>query len=189
MSSETTFEDQASVPSLATAHGILMGLAFVVFMPIGAVLIRSIESKNALWIHASCQLTGLALVIAGLVTGVRLFQIKDQLDNNVHTVLGAVIAVGILLQPFIGYIHHRRYVRTQQRSNWSTIHVWFGRTLLLLGIVNGGLGLQLALGSPEYSEVGLIVYSVLAGVAGLLLLGLIAYVGKTKGNQGAKVDA
>jgi len=102
-----------------------------------------------------------------------------------------VIAAGLLLQPFFGYMHHRRYIRTQQRSAWAPLHVWYGRALLLLGILNGGLGLQLASGSPAYSRAGMIAYSVLAAVAGLALLGLIvhAHVAKTKADQRAKVDA
>lgn len=74
---------------------------------------------------------------------------------------------------FFGYIHHRRYVRTQRRSSWTVLHVWYGRVLILLGIINGGLGLQLASGSPAYSRAGMIVYSVLAALVGSLLMIII----------------
>jgi len=84
------------------------------------------------------------------------------------------VVAALLLQPFLGYIHHRRYMRTQERSAWTVLHVWYGRVLILLGIINGGLGLQLASGSPAYSRAGMIVYAVLAALAGFLLVVLIA---------------
>ncbi|KAK4442821.1 cytochrome b561/ferric reductase [Podospora aff. communis PSN243] len=188
MSSNIIFQDLPKVPSLATAHGTSMGLAFVVFFPLGALLVRFINSKHTVWIHAFCQLIGLALTIAGLATGIRMAKIIDRLHNNAHTILGTIVVAALFLQPFIGYFHHRRYIRTQTQSIWGTVHVWYGRALLFLGIINGGLGLQLAKGSPAYSEAGMIVYSVLAGLSGVSLLGLMVYVYVRKG-IGAKGDA
>ena len=53
--------------------------------------------------------------------------------------------------------------------------MYYGRVLLILGIINGGLGLQLASDSPAYSRAGEIAYSVVAGVGGLILLAIIAF--------------
>lgn len=53
--------------------------------------------------------------------------------------------------------------------------MYYGRVLLILGIINGGLGLQLASDSPAYSRAGEIAYSVVAGVAGLMLLAIMAF--------------
>jgi len=55
-----------------------MGLAFVVFFPIGAFLIRSVKSKHTVWIHISCQFIGLALTVTGLATGIRVAKIIDR---------------------------------------------------------------------------------------------------------------
>jgi low temperature requirement protein LtrA len=79
----------------------------------------------------------------------------------------------MLLQPFLGYIHHRQYLAKQKPTAWTHLHVWYGRILILLGIINGGLGLKLASDTPAHSLAGVIVYSILAGVVGLMLLGLI----------------
>lgn len=79
----------------------------------------------------------------------------------------------LLLQPVFGYIHHRRHLGTQKPSAWTGLHIWYGRVLVLLGILNGWLGLQLASGSPAYSRSGMIVYSVLAALAALALLLII----------------
>ncbi|KAG7411369.1 hypothetical protein Forpe1208_v009701 [Fusarium oxysporum f. sp. rapae] len=45
-------------------------------------------------------------------------------------------------------------------------HIWFGRVLMILGIINGGLGLQLA-GSPQCY---VIPYSAIAGIAAVLYI-------------------
>ena len=53
-----------------TAHGVLMGLAVVLFLPLGALLMRLPGSKNMLWVHAACQLFGLIVLILGFAMGV-----------------------------------------------------------------------------------------------------------------------
>jgi hypothetical protein len=55
-----------------------MGLTFVVLLPIGAFLIRFVRSKNSAWIHAACQVLGLAFMVGGLATGIRLAKIIDR---------------------------------------------------------------------------------------------------------------
>jgi len=89
----------------------------------------------------------------------------SQLHKNTHTILGTVVVVALLFQPFLGIIHHRRYLAVQKRTAWTYVHVWYGRILILLGIINGGLGLQLAANTMA----GKIAYSVLGGIMGALL--------------------
>jgi len=98
-----------------------------------------------------------------------------------------VIVVLLLFQPFLGYIHHRRYLSTQRPTVWTHVHVWFGRVLILVGIINGGLGLKLASDTPAYSRAGTIAYSVLAGVMGTLLVAMVIR-GKAK-VAGKKTEA
>lgn len=74
------YGDLPKVPSLAKAHGSLMGLAFVVIFPIGAVLVRAVRTKNAIWIHATCQLVGWILMIGGLVCGIKMGKILDRVS-------------------------------------------------------------------------------------------------------------
>jgi hypothetical protein len=82
----------------------------------------------------------------------------------------------MLLQPWSGYLHHRRFKKHGHKTKWTTAHVWFGRVLVLLGIVNGGLGLGLASGGVAYSEAGMIIYTICSGFAGLVLVALMAYI-------------
>ena len=48
------------------------------------------------------------------------------------------------------------------------MHIWYGRLLILLGIINGGLGLQLAANTTA----GEIIYGSVAGI--MLLIYLVA---------------
>lgn len=63
---------------------------------------------------------------------------------NTHTRLGVFVVALMGIQPILGWIHHSMYKKNQARGAFSYIHVWYGRALMILGIINGGLGLQLA---------------------------------------------
>lgn len=99
-----------------------------------------------------------------------------QLHKNAHTILGTVVVAALILQPFLGLIHHWRFKKTGGRTVWSTIHKWYGRVFMILGIVAGGSGLGLASDTPTYSKPGMIAYAVLAAVAGVALLALWTWV-------------
>ncbi len=95
--------------------------------------------------------------------------------SNTHTAFGIVIITLFLIQPIFGVIHHIQYKRNLTRAGVSHIHIWYGRILLVLGIVNGGLGLKLARNSPS----GEIAYGVVAGVVGLAYIAMCIF--KRKG--------
>ena len=57
-------------------------------------------------------------------------------------------------------------MRSHRRTFWAWGHIWFGRTLLILGAINGGLGLQLSANTIK----GEIAYGVIAGVVFLFYL-------------------
>ncbi len=87
-----------------------------------------------------------------------------------HTVLGTVVVSCMGIQPILGYLHHLHYLEHQSRGVVSYIHIWWGRSLMVLGVVNGGLGLQLAAAGNNF----VIAYSVVAGVIFLLYVGIKA---------------
>lgn len=76
-SAEVQYQDLHLVPSYLKAHGILMGLAFVVFFPMGTIMVRTMNFKGIVWAHAACQLVGWILMIAGLAMGTRVATIID----------------------------------------------------------------------------------------------------------------
>jgi hypothetical protein len=52
------------------AHGVLMGIAIILFFPIGAIITRLSKSPNLLRIHVGCQIAGLLVFFGGFGTGV-----------------------------------------------------------------------------------------------------------------------
>ena len=88
----------------------------------------------------------------------------------------------LLLQPVLGYVHHLIYVKEHKRTLWIYSHIWYGRALILLAVINGGLGLQLS-GNTVKGE---IAYGVIAGVMFLLYIAVlaIAYLRKDKSPEG-----
>jgi hypothetical protein len=56
------------------AHGILAGLAFVILFPIGAIAIRIIPGRFALFIHAGFQLIAYLIYMVAFGLGVWLVQ-------------------------------------------------------------------------------------------------------------------
>ena len=51
-------------------HGVIMGLAFAVVFPLGAILIRVASFRGLVWVHAAVQATAYAMALAGLGLGI-----------------------------------------------------------------------------------------------------------------------
>jgi hypothetical protein len=73
----------------------------------------------------------------------RLYSDFKQLDQA-HPIIGIVLFILIFFQPILGYMHHRLFKKYKRRTFWSHAHIWLGRIIITLGIINGGLGLDLA---------------------------------------------
>jgi hypothetical protein len=108
-------------------------------------------------------------------------------DLRGHAILGTIIVALFLLQPLIGTCHHRLYLAGRSNRLLRLGHVWYGRLLIILAIVNGGTGLQLAENSPGGEK----AYAVLAGVVGVVYLGVVVlwyWNGREKGNKEADAE-
>lgn len=105
---------------------------------------------------------------------------SSQVFNNTHTIFGIVIVALFLIQPILGIIHHLQYRRNLARAPVSYLHIWYGRLIILLGVINGGLGLQLA----DNTKNGEIAYGVVAGVVGLTYILMCIF--KRKGGASAQ---
>ena len=89
--------------------------------------------------------------------------------NMTHPIIGLTVISGLFLQPFLGLIHHFIYRKSQRRTLWAHAHIWWGRALIILGVINGGLGLQLSANTVK----GEIAYGVIAGVVFLIYITVI----------------
>lgn len=64
------FSSFSKATTLRLAHGVLAALAFVIFFPAGAISIRLINGKLALWMHVFFQVTAYLVYLAAFVIGV-----------------------------------------------------------------------------------------------------------------------
>ncbi|EHK24743.1 uncharacterized protein TRIVIDRAFT_30789, partial [Trichoderma virens Gv29-8] len=153
--------------TLACAHGVLMSVIFVIMYPLGSSLMPLIGKW---YIHASWQTIAFLGMWAGLGLGVTVAKNSNIFFDQAHSRLGVILVALISLQPIFGFIHHVNYLKTQKRGIFGYLHCWYGRSLMIVGIVNGGLGLQLGNAPTRF----IIAYSVVAGVTTLIYLGSIA---------------
>ncbi|KAL8921979.1 MAG: hypothetical protein Q9208_005433 [Pyrenodesmia sp. 3 TL-2023] len=173
----------SNIRQILIAHATLMGIAFVLLMPLGVFVVRLLSSPYTVRYHASIQLLAYAVAIAGFGLGAYMATEFDAWTaSNGHPILGTVIVALLLLQPVLGYVHHRIYVRRKEKTVWGVAHVWYGRVLILLAVINGGLGLQLS----DNTVKGEIAYGVVAGVMFLLYLAVlgVAYFRKRRSREG-----
>jgi hypothetical protein len=81
---------------------------------------------------------------------------------NYHPIIGMLVLFALLFQPFLGLMHHSRFKKLRRRQVWSHLHLWNGRIMIPLGIINGGLGLKIAGASSTVKT----AYAVVAGLIG-----------------------
>jgi hypothetical protein len=154
----------------AQAHGALAGIAFVAIFPIGAILVRLASFSGLAWIHGGLQIFGYVLFIAAAGIGIYMANASDRLDEA-HVGIGLLLLVVLFFMPIVGTIHHKVYKKVQKRTLWSYGHMFTGRIGIILGIANGGSGLQLA----GASRSSIIAYGVIAGLMGLIYIAAIAF--------------
>lgn len=180
--------DAATGPSdsgkVRIAHGVLASLACVILFPSGAIAIRIFSFRNLLWLHAGWMIAVYMIVLASLGMGVWMAYLYHHLSTT-HSIIGLVVAGCLLLQPISGLTHHLLYKRHGSRNVATYSHVWWGRAVITLGIINGGLGLKLA----DNSRKGEIAYGVIAGFMWVLWMAVILLATvKSRGHRGSDMN-
>ena len=114
-----------------------------------------------------------------------------------HTKLGIAILVLAFFQPILGLVHHSLYkkrVAAVKQGNTTKLpgrtvpghaHLWLGRILIVLGMINGGLGLRLASNSPNErnKHAKAIAYGVCAGLMFLLYVAFVILGERRRSNE------
>lgn len=166
-----------------TAHAALLIIPFVILYPLSALTIYFFPSLSVMKMHAPLQVFNTCLVIAGMGLGISIAKDINKLDNY-HPIIGLVVISTLLaFQPAMGYLQHRYFRKTGRKSVFAFTHRWLGRTLIVLGIINVGLGFRLAgigVGNPTGA---VIAYGVVAGVFALFYLLVVVIVGWRRRNR------
>lgn len=169
------------------AHGIIMSLAFLIFFPLGALTIRLSHFRGrSIWIHGPLQISAYIVALAGFGMGVWIAYTTNQLREH-HSIIGIILIALLLIQPILSLTHHRIYRRDKKRTKWAVSHVWLGRSLLTLGVINGGLGIQLS----ENTRGSMVAYGVVAAVVFLLYVAVVVFSDKRSretGGSSKKID-
>ncbi|EXJ65811.1 uncharacterized protein A1O5_11052 [Cladophialophora psammophila CBS 110553] len=171
------------------AHAVLASAVWVLFIPSLAVLVRlNLKNPIVLKIHAVGQILSYIIFIVAVGMGIWLAQQSAAYGiwSDPHPKLGLVILALAFFQPIFGAIHHSVYKRRAQnvqegkptkppgRTAPVRVHLWLGRLLIVLGMINGGLGIRLASFSPfqtdSTSTKAKIAYGVIAATMFLLYL-------------------
>ncbi|KAH7048254.1 hypothetical protein B0J12DRAFT_711210 [Macrophomina phaseolina] len=154
------------------AHGVLACVASVIFFPIGAISIRLFSFPHLVWFHAAMQVFAYTIYIAALVIGVY-FVTPEDLLKDYHLIIGILVSVHLFFQPILGLVHHVFFKKFGRRTFWSYAHLWLGRIIITLGIINGGLGLLLTdnAGDSVYIAYGTIASLIWLAYAAAALYG------------------
>ncbi|KAH0536468.1 hypothetical protein FGG08_006649 [Glutinoglossum americanum] len=125
------------------AHIVFMVGSFVVLLPLGVLFLRAFQKVK---LHSINQNITVVIILIGGGMGIYLstmFNLTRSFSTG-HQILGLILMGLIVVQSVLGFLHHRAYLRTQRRTVVSHAHIWHGRLVILLGILNGFLGLHLA---------------------------------------------
>jgi Cytochrome domain of cellobiose dehydrogenase/Eukaryotic cytochrome b561 len=174
-SSSASSEVSDNTGMVRKSHAVIMSLIFLIFFPLGALMLYLPYSHKVRFVHAPLQLISLVLLIVGLATGVVLGNRVGELDAY-HQIIGyLIVAALVLFQPALGIYQHLRYCKTGGRSPMSIVHRWLGRCIIILGIINGGLGFMQAgpVGNDDSPSWAVVTYCIVAGVVFFVYLSVL----------------
>ena len=123
--------------ALVVIHALFLGVSFVIVFPLGVIGLR-FGFRGAFHIHwilqslaATACLIGLILAITLSVTGIEYSSFSEA-----HQIIGIIAVAVLLVQAPLGYRHHQMYKAIGARTWVSHLHLWIGRSVIVLGMVN-----------------------------------------------------
>lgn len=177
---------------ILAVHAVFGTLAWAFFAPLGAIFLRlNIPTVSLLKFHVITQIFVYAMTVVATGLGIWLAIGASKYGSvwtDGHVIIGLIVFSIASIQPWLGWIHHivfkRRLIKYKKgipttkpgRTTVARAHLWLGRILILLGVINGGLGIRLAAGTPfqtaSTTRKAEIAYGILAGLMFLLFAGV-----------------
>ncbi|KAL1881422.1 hypothetical protein VTK73DRAFT_3940 [Phialemonium thermophilum] len=130
----------------STLHAILMIWAFFAIMPLGFLILRM--GQKVSW-HGISQGAAFVVVLVGVGLGFYISTLynRSKSFNHPHQILGMVVLGFLVIKSGLGYFHQRR-----DDPKFAPYHVWIGRLVIVVGIINGFMGFPFAL-APRYNYI------------------------------------
>lgn len=166
--SGSTYSD-SNWPSII--HALLLCGAFVLLMPTGVIFLRVIpQSVRWHWVN---QTLAAALAIIGGLGGLYLSTMftKSHSYNSAHQLVGIFVILAVIVQWGLGFWHHRQYKLTQSPTKYGPIHRYFGQAVVLLGVLNGGIGLTWSAAARPF----VIAYAVVVAIVGVGVIAAVVW--------------
>ncbi|KIW91581.1 uncharacterized protein Z519_07548 [Cladophialophora bantiana CBS 173.52] len=187
-SSSGTVVSDSPDDNIRTAHAVIMPLVFVVMFPLAALTLYLPYSNKVRHIHAPLQVLSLILMIVGLGLGVQLGKQVDELDGY-HMVIGYILVAWMgIFQPTLGLLQHIHFRKFGTRSAYGQTHRWLGRAMILLGVVNGGLGFKTVgmIGTEYVPTYSVVLYSIFSAVVFIVYLVVLLFPRYTNSAEAAQ---
>ena len=121
------------IQRLITIHGIVLSIAFMILFPAGVTALRSGSSKGFKY-HWVIQSTAMAFAFVGFCLA--LYFSWGRFFTHPHKIIGEALFFCLVAQPILGWKHHVNFVRVRHRTAVSHWHIWIGRAILGLGMIN-----------------------------------------------------
>lgn len=120
-------------------HGVLNAVSWGILMPMGAIIARYLKvfpSADPAWfyLHASCQVSGYIVGVAGWATGIHLGNQSKGIRYTSHRVIGILIFCFATVQAFALLLRPRKDHKL--RLFWNIYHHSLGYAIIVLSIVN-----------------------------------------------------
>ena len=144
--------------SILIIHAALAVLGFLILMPVGVIILRLMDSVRWHWVT---QVIASIIAIVGGVIGFPVanayYDAKSQASP--HKGIGVVVLIATAVQVLLGGWNHWMYKRKGQGTLFGVIHRYFGWVVMVAGIANAAIGLDLVV-----STTGVVAYIVIAYV-------------------------
>jgi hypothetical protein len=160
-----------SVAVLVILHAICLGGAFVFLFPLGVLILRWFASVRFHWM---LQVFAAFVSTIGLVVAVALSLMDPEykgLDEG-HQIIGIVVVAALFVQAGLGYVHHANYKQSERRTWASHAHLWTGRVIIIVGMLNTVLGFVLANNTLAAAAAGVVSVLILIGLVATTYFGL-----------------
>jgi len=130
-----TSELPHSVYMLIIVHAICLAGPFGILFPLGVIFLRWFGQVKTHWV---LQFLASLICAVGLAVAIAFsaMDLEYSSFNRGHQILGIVVVAALPLQSVFGYIHHLRYKQVGRRTLNSHLHLWTGRAVIVLGMIN-----------------------------------------------------